>query len=249
KEKIWNSLEVDDRNEKNKENEFFNNVKPSNKFSKGEFPLNFIELPKAENFIVPFVRVKNLEDDIEISKSLIVTSVLDGIEGFKISLGANITQLNSLRNELKPLLDAFSQVQTPASQQPSNNQNNSQTQNNQQPQNNTQPTQPANNQNNSSSNLPPGFNLSWCNDISYNCKSKLCDVNMYELSRYRVPNYQIFCKDGEKISSCAQRIGISELNLQKACSLSNSSCKKIAENACIKSCINSVSKACQNKKK
>jgi len=114
KEQAW-AGKINDQTAVDQDNRTFESVKPSTKLSKGEFSSSFENLPVETSFVLSLVRAMNVDKDVEESKKF-VASVLDGIDGFNVLMGANKTDLENIKTELKPLLDQLNPVQPQPSQ-------------------------------------------------------------------------------------------------------------------------------------
>ncbi|HOJ87075.1 MAG TPA: hypothetical protein PLN68_09140, partial [Elusimicrobiales bacterium] len=111
KEQAWagkiNDSAIIEQDKKN-----FDSVKPTVKLSKGEFAQSYGNLPIDNSFVVSIVRAMNVDKDVEEAKKL-VAGVLDGLEGFNTMIGANKTDLESIKTDLKPLLVQLKPVEQP----------------------------------------------------------------------------------------------------------------------------------------
>jgi hypothetical protein len=122
KEQAW-AGNINDKINIENEMKRFNEVKPSAKLASGEYPRSFENLPIENSFVISLVRAMNVDMDVEESKKL-VSKILDGIDGFKTSLGANKTELNTkIKKELEPLLSQLQNTSPAPVQQPSSSPN------------------------------------------------------------------------------------------------------------------------------
>jgi hypothetical protein len=122
KEQAW-AGNINDKINIENEMKRFNEVKPSAKLASGEYPRSFENLPIENSFVISLVRAMNVDMDVEESKKL-VSKILDGIDGFKTSLGANKTELNTkIKKELEPLLSQLQNTSPAPAQQPSSSPN------------------------------------------------------------------------------------------------------------------------------